>query len=287
MAEDKTYAEGTFCWMELGTTDSTAAQAYYTELFPWTYIEHPMPDGGVYKMAKVGDNQVAGLYDMPEEMTQANIPPHWMSYVAVEDADAMAAKVKELGGTVMKDPFDVMEMGRMAVCIDPAGAAFSLWQPAKHDGAGPKEFAPGYRCWNELLTRDVEKSATFFTALFGWEAEKKEMGGMPYTIFSLGEEQVGGMMPINPDMGEMPSCWIIYSSSMTSTPGWRRPPPPAARRWYRPWRCRTSAASPCCRIPTARCSGSWRRSRTDRICYALPVTGRADDDKKARSLRAL
>lgn len=210
MADDNKYAKGTFCWIELGTTDSAAAKAFYTEIFPWTYDEHPMPDGEAYTMASVGDNQVAGLYTMPDEMVQANIPPYWMSYVSVEDADAMAAKVKELGGTVMKDPFDVMEMGRMAVCQDPTGAPFSLWQPAKHEGSAPKEFAPGYPCWNELLTTDVDKSREFFTALFGWEADKKEMGGMPYTIFKQGEEQVGGMMPINPEMGEMPSCWVIY-----------------------------------------------------------------------------
>ena len=210
MAEDTRYAPGSFCWLELGTTNAADAKTFYVEVFPWTFEDHEMPDGGPYTMINVGDKGVAGMYTMPAEMAQMNIPPHWMSYVAVEDADAVAARVTELGGTVMKYPFDVMEMGRMAVCMDPTGAAFSLWQPLNHQGATQGDPGPGTRCWNELVSRNVEASRDFFVALFGWEAEKQQMGPMEYTLFSQGEQQVAGMMEVAPEMGEMPSAWIAY-----------------------------------------------------------------------------
>ena len=208
MAEETKYTLGTFCWLELGTTDTAAAQAFYTDIFPWTF--EPMQDGSDYIMVNAGDKAVAGMYAMPDEMVQANIPPHWMSYVAVEDADAAAAKVAELGGTVMKEPFDVMDMGRMAVCLDPTGAAFSLWQALKHQGAAPGDFDPGTRCWSELVSRDTAVSGEFFSELFGWEIDQQQMGPMQYTMFKLGDQHVGGMMAVPPDFGEMPSCWVVY-----------------------------------------------------------------------------
>ena len=210
MADDTKDTPGTFCWLELGTTDTAAARAFYDEIFPWTYNDHPMPDGGVYTMVNAGENGVAGIYAMPKEMLAANIPPNWMSYVAVEDADAAAGKVTELGGAVMKEPFDVMDMGRMAVCMDPTGAAFSLWQARKHRGAAPPDFSPGTRCWNELASRDTAVSGEFFSKLFGWEAVEQQMGPMQYTMFKLGDQSVGGMMAVAEEMGEMPSCWVVY-----------------------------------------------------------------------------
>src|SRR6266540_488362 len=84
MQETPEYKPGTFCWVELGTTDGQAAKKFYTELFGWTFTESPVGPGMVYAMLKRDDKDVGGLYQMPSEMTSQGIPPHWLSYVSVE-----------------------------------------------------------------------------------------------------------------------------------------------------------------------------------------------------------
>lgn len=210
MAEEHKYTAGTFCWTDLATTSVDGAKEFYKVLFPWDYTDDPMPEGGSYTMINKGEASVGGLFELSPEMAQMGAPPNWTSYVSVADAEATAAKIKELGGQLIKEPFDVMEAGRMAVCADPTGAVFALWQPKQHQGAAPGDFSPGTRCWNELVSRDTAKSKEFFSALFGWEATEQQMGPMTYTMFKLGEEQVAGMMAVSPEMGEMPSAWIVY-----------------------------------------------------------------------------
>ena len=75
-------------------------------------------------------------YQKGEEMKQ--VPTHWACYVAVKSADETAAKAKSLGGTVVQEPFDVMDHGRMAAITDPTGATFCIWQPNQHKGVGIK-----------------------------------------------------------------------------------------------------------------------------------------------------
>jgi uncharacterized protein len=201
---------GEFCWIELGTTGVGDAKGFYEGLFDWKYDDMPMPDGEAYTMASVGGGHVAGMYELPEAIKSQGVPPHWMAYVRVDSADDTANKVKELGGQVMKEPFDVMGMGRMAVCLDPTGAAFALWQILKSGGDRPAEGASGSRCWTELISVDADASGTFFTELFGWTTETMDMGPVKYTVFKQGETSIGGMLPKSPEMGEMPSAWINY-----------------------------------------------------------------------------
>ena len=154
MQESPEYAPGTFCWFELGTTDGEAAKKFYTELFDWSFDDHPMGPAMVYTMLKQDGKDVGALYQMPAEMTDQGIPPHWLSYASVTSADETAAKAKELGATLMKEPFDVMDVGRMAVIQDPTGAVFALWQAKAHTGAGVVN-VPNSVCWNELATPDT------------------------------------------------------------------------------------------------------------------------------------
>ena len=126
----------------------------------------------------------------------------------VANADEVSAKAKALGGTVVKEPFDVMDVGRMAVIIDPTGAAFCIWQPGTHTGFGVKG-EPNSLSWNELLTTDTTRAIDFYTKLFGWTADTHG-GAMPYTEWKNGDEHAGGMMQIQPHMGPMPPNWGIY-----------------------------------------------------------------------------
>src|SRR5436190_17308530 len=130
------HAPGSFCWTELTTTDGPAAKQFYAELFGWEAQDNPIGPDMVYTMLKVGGKDVAALYQKGPEM-QA-VPTHWVSYISVASADEAAAKAKELGGTVIQEPFDVMEHGRMAAITDPTGATFCVWQPNQHKGVGVK-----------------------------------------------------------------------------------------------------------------------------------------------------
>ena len=87
MQETPKYAPGTFCWVELGTTDSEAAKKFYTELFDWTFVDNPIGPDMVYTMLKKDGKDVGALYKLMPEMTAQGIPPHWLSYVSVTSAD--------------------------------------------------------------------------------------------------------------------------------------------------------------------------------------------------------
>ena len=208
MATTTQHAPGTFCWPELATTDQDGAKKFYAALFGWGHEDNPMDQGGVYTMLKLKGAAVGALYGMPPEESKM-APPRWNSYVAVESADQAATRAKQLGGTVMMEPFEVMEHGRMAILQDPTGATFCVWQPKKHTGAGVLDEV-GALCWTELMTSDTGKAGTFYTGLFPWKAEEMSMPGMKYTIFKRGNAQAGGMMAKPAEMGPIPSHWLVY-----------------------------------------------------------------------------
>ena len=200
------HAPGTFSWIELATTDGPGAKKFYTDLFGWEPTDNPMGPDMVYTIYKINGKDVAASYQKGAEMEQ--VPTHWACYVAVESADETAAKAKSLGGTVVQEPFDVMDHGRMAAITDPTGATFCIWQPNQHKGVGIKNEL-NTLCWNELMTNDTERAKDFYTKLFGWKT-KGDSGATPYTEWINGEEHIGGMMQIQPDMGPMPPNWGLY-----------------------------------------------------------------------------
>jgi predicted enzyme related to lactoylglutathione lyase len=209
MQETPEYKPGTFCWVELGTTDGEAAKKFYTELFGWSSTDSPIGPGMVYTLLKLDGRDVGALYKMPPEMTSHGVPPHWMSYVSVASADESAAKAKELGATLMKEPFDVFDVGRMAVIQDPTGAMFAIWQAGTHKGSASVNITNSL-CWNELATPDVDKAGDFYTSLFGWGKKVQQMGPMTYTSFMNGDRPAGGMYKPTPEMGDIPPHWLPY-----------------------------------------------------------------------------
>lgn len=121
---------GTVCWNELATRDVAAAEAFYTGLFGWQVRQQEMEGMGPYTIFSQGDRMVAGCFALTEEMGEfANTPPSWMTYFAVTDCDATAARAGTQGGTVVVPPTDIPNIGRFAVFQDPQGAAFSVLQP--------------------------------------------------------------------------------------------------------------------------------------------------------------
>lgn len=206
MATITQHAPGTFCWPELATSDQAGARKYYTTLFGWTANEMPMGESETYTLLMKGDESVGALYTMRTEEAK-HAPPHWNSYVSVANADESAARAKELGGKLLMEPFDVMEMGRMAVIQDPTGAVFCVWQAKQSIGASILG-APGSLCWTELMTGDTAKAKAFYTGLFPWNAVETPMKEFVYTRFQRGEVGAGGMMPL-PAPG-IPPHWLLY-----------------------------------------------------------------------------
>jgi predicted enzyme related to lactoylglutathione lyase len=207
MVEKTKHDPGMFCWVELATNDGAAAKKFYTSLFGWSVNEFPVGDGMTYSMLEKNGKQAGALYQLGRQ--QKGVSPHWNSYVCVASADESAAKAKKLGGTVVTEPFDVMDQGRMANIQDPTGAMFAVWEPKKHVGAQVVN-EPDAFCWNELYTTDPKKAGDFYGGLFGWTKDPRHMDFGEYVIFKLGDAQACGMMQISKEMGPMPPYWLVY-----------------------------------------------------------------------------
>jgi len=204
MVEMTDYAPGTPSWVDVSTTDIEAAKAFYGSLFGWESVSYP--EMGGYTNFTLDGKLVCG--GVP--IQSPGQPPAWSTYVCVADADATARAVGENGGQVAYEPMDVADLGRMAVCIDPTGAFFGLWQPGTHKGAQVVN-QPGSFCWNELDTRDIEGAKAFYTKVFPWTAKTSGSGEESYTEWQLngrsiaGGMQMGGQFPAN-----VPPNWLTY-----------------------------------------------------------------------------
>ncbi|MGH3149075.1 MAG: VOC family protein [Rubrobacter sp.] len=210
MGKRERYEPGTFCWVDLATTDPEGARTFYGELFGWEPEDLPAGEAGTYTMLRLDGDDVCALYELEAERRDQGIPSHWLSYVSVEDVDAAAARAEELGGAAYGGAFDVMGMGRMAVIGDPAGAVLAAWQPGSHIGAGRVN---DVACmgWNELQTRDPGAASAFYSGLFGWGTEPIEQdGSVVYTTIQNAGLQNGGFMPLSDQHGDAPSFWLPY-----------------------------------------------------------------------------
>lgn len=212
MAETPEHGAGTFCWIELASSDQDAARSFYSALFGWETEEVPMSEDSSYTMFHIGGKYTAALYQADPKQPNSG-PDCWGAYVAVDSVDEATERARGLGGLVLAGPFDVFDSGRMSVIQDPAGALFYLWQAVNHHGVGLKS-EHGALCWNELLTLDTDAAKSFYAGLFGWTAHDQEMPPPTgtYTSFMLGEAPTGGMMQIQPEWGEVPPHWATYFS---------------------------------------------------------------------------
>lgn len=201
---------GTFCWPELYTTDQNAAKRFYAEMFGWHVRDIPLGAGSVYTIFTLDGRDAAACYGATPEMVQQQVPPHWMAYVSVTSADEAAAVAKAEGGRALKEPFEVMSIGRMAALQDPAGASFCVWEARGHIGVGVLD-EPNALMWTELLTHDVPGSEAFYRSVFGWGHRLWPLpDGSNYHLFMRGDAAAGGMMAISPEMGPIQSVWVSY-----------------------------------------------------------------------------
>ena len=199
MGERASFTPGTFCWADLGAPDPDAAAAFYGALFGW---QAAAGFGDGYTMLTLDGLGVAGLYRPPDDQP----PPGWLSYASVQDADATAARARELGGTVLLEPHDV-GVGRGAFLRDPQGAVVGVWEPGAHIGASLVN-EPGAMVWNQLATSDVEAAQRFYADLFGWSYEPLEGSSDPYWEIRNGEGWLNGGVMGLPAEG-VPPHWLV------------------------------------------------------------------------------
>ncbi len=229
MPERDGYIPGVPCWVDATEPDPDAAVAFYGGVFGWELEDAMPPDAeSRYFMARIRGKNVAAVGSSPP-----GAPPMavWNTYIAVESADESAARAREAGGTVLKEPFDVMDAGRMAVLADPEGAVFCVWQARGSQGAELVN-EHGTVNFNGLNTRDVEAAKAFYGSVFGWRTLSLGAGVEMWTLPGYGdhlaerdpelrervresggptgfEDAVAAITPIQADQADVPAHWNV------------------------------------------------------------------------------
>lgn len=208
-------SSGRFVWHDLVTSDVEGAKAFYGALLGWSYVPFTGPDGEPvpgdmpeYPMIEAAGAAMAQGGIMAAQ--QPGVPPHWIGHVALPGADDVAARAAGAGGTVLFGPFDIPLVGRNVLLADPQGAAFGVIAFAGEGMPAPEGALPaGSFVWDELIVDDVEAAKAFYAATTGWGAQAWPGGELPYTLFTVGEQQAAGLMERPADM-PMPPCWLAY-----------------------------------------------------------------------------
>jgi predicted enzyme related to lactoylglutathione lyase len=216
LSERDGFEHGVPCWVDLWQPDAEAAVAFYSRLFGWD-SEDTMPADvpGRHFMCRVRGRDVAAIASRPDG---APTPSAWNTYVWVDDVGAAASTAGATGGTVVMEPFESLDGGRIAVIADPVGATIGVWQPGAHRGAQLVN-EPGAWSMSALVTNDPEPSKAFYNAVFGWETESFGLGDDEMTVWKRpgyvgGEPQqpvardvIAAMLPAGGD--EAPPRWSV------------------------------------------------------------------------------
>ena len=202
------YVHGAPNWIDLGTPDIDGATSFYGGLFGWQFQAGGPETGGYGLFQLDGKTAAGGMQTTPEQG-----PPSWTVYFQTPDADATAKAAEQAHGSVLMQPMDVMDLGRMAILADKAGVPFGLWQPGTNKGLDVVQ-EPGSLCWLELYTADVPAAAGFYSKVLGLETFAVSFPGGAYTTFNpAGETEdamFGGVVALADDPAEESACWLPY-----------------------------------------------------------------------------
>ena len=209
-------ARGHLIWYELMTPDADASKAFYDAVVGWE-IGEPVAEYQGYRMIGRGDGSFAGgVLPLTQEMQQHGARPAWLGYIGVDDTDDAAASIEQAGGKIFMAPFDIPNVGRVAMVADPQGAPFYVMKPtppANDPNARSDVFSvdrPRHVRWNELSTTDPEAAVDFYRSQFGWGQE----GAMPmgemgdYRFIQSGGDTIGAVMRKPPQLPA--STWTYY-----------------------------------------------------------------------------
>ena len=193
-----THDYGRFVWFELVSNNKDRAARFYSEVTGWKVDEMDMAAGIKYSAITTSGAHIGGYVAPPSK----DIPPHWVSYVSVENVDRSAKKVIGAGGRALMEAFDVPGVGRMQPMADPNGASFFLFHNASGDPAAPE--GPGSIHWNELVTSSPEAAVAFYEKALGYTHDTVDMGGATYFVLKNGDAPRGG---IQQAQGDAPDHW--------------------------------------------------------------------------------
>jgi uncharacterized protein len=197
-----THPRGVPNWVDLGVPDLARAKDFYGALFGWEFVDG-QEETGYYTMCLLRGKPVAAL--APSDDDSAG---HWWNvYFSADDVDGAAKRITDGGGTLVLEPVDVMDQGRMLIAKDPAGAQFGLWHGRAHTGAQIVN-EPGSACWHELTTADTAAAAaaTFYGSVLDRPVESMGVPGFDYRTVKVGEESVAGVYGVPGD----PVRWTVY-----------------------------------------------------------------------------
>lgn len=194
---------GTPTWIDLGIPDLDRAMSFYGPVFEWDFEVGPAESGG-YTMCLLRGKKVAALMPNPDESATAF---WWSVYLATDDLDATIARSADAGGTVLVEPMDIMDQGRMAIVRDPAGAQFGLWQGQAHVGCELVN-EPNTLLRNDLVTSSPGPARDFYTAVFDFTLDGNEdLPGVDFTFLRRPDgHEIGGIIG-DPTAPFVPSAW--------------------------------------------------------------------------------
>ncbi len=199
MPERDGYIPGVPCWVDTTQPDPDSAADFYRGVFGWDLEDVMPPDApGKYLIARIRGGDVAAISSRPEGAPPGAV---WNTYIWVDSADDAATKVREAGGTVIGEPFDVMDAGRMAVLSDAEGALFAVWQARDQKGAAIVN-EHGSVNFNGLATRDPEGAKAFYGSVFGWGTLDLG-GGAAWTLPGYGDHLEANDPGLRERVGEM------------------------------------------------------------------------------------
>lgn len=203
------HLHGRFARYELATTDMESAKAFYGDVLGWGTQDVPA-SGPAYTLFTAGGAAVSGLMELPKEATTSGLRPSWLGYVCVDDVNAAANRIEELGGAVHVPPTEIPNVSRFSIGVDPQMATIALLKWLNGDQQQPAELdAPGRVGWHELLAADWEQAFAFYRELFGWQKAQTDTGAVgTYQLFSARGETIGGMYT-KPAMEPVP-FWLYY-----------------------------------------------------------------------------
>jgi uncharacterized protein len=238
------YIPGVPCWVDASEPEPQAAVDFYSGLFGWQVEDSLPPDSDGHYFIARHEATTTSIFDLSRQKLQGDVagirsipesaPPMamWNTYFWVDGADEAASKVKDAGGSVVTEPFEFIDACRMAVCTDPEGAAFGVWEAKNHKGAQLVN-DPGALVFNGLNTRDVEAARSFYAAVFGWQTGSIGAGSQGWTLPGYGdwleqehhpdlrkqmeeagapqgfEDVVAAIVPMTDDQPDTPAHWGV------------------------------------------------------------------------------
>ena len=202
---DTPWPDGTPCWVDIAVPDIAQAREFYGPVVGWTFADTG-EEFNHFTICQVEGRAAAGIGAVMED----GQPSFWTVYFATSDLDATVKQVGEGGGSVLAGPMDIAGNGRLAICADPTGGVFGLWQAVEQIGAEVAN-QPGSVVWEDGRLTDVAAGREFYAGLFGFTFTP--VPGMPleeYGTFDLDGRPAGGMGGMMGAPEGTASHWVVY-----------------------------------------------------------------------------